>query len=252
MSSFFNNRSRRRGKTPKRNRLTSGGGKNSNTRRNMSSNQSLNQNPNIITKYISRLKELYPLCKHDSANESPDKYSGHRTTYGEMSYEGIEILYRHILQFAHPAPQYFLDVGSGRGKLCMYMASKPNVEASIGVELVTPRVNDAEQLKKELSRQYSIYTNKCTFLNSDVLQISFDNLFPNKTNKIFVWFSNLCFEPTTTDAIYSKLVSEITSGSIICSSKMPTSIPDTLQQLGTLIIPMSWSANSSVFVFQKR
>ena len=79
------------------------------------------------TDYISELKELYPLCKHDwilSKNDNNTNYDGHKIVYGEMSYEGIETLYSITSTPSNSIKNKFdafIDIGSGRGKLCLYI-----------------------------------------------------------------------------------------------------------------------------------
>lgn len=173
------------------------------------------------------------------------QYDGHTITYGEMTYEGLEALYTHILQYGDPS--YFLDVGSGRGKLCLYMAAKPNILKSYGIELVADRVRDANRLKRSLA--VSPLAKKCEFLNANIFDISISDKI---TSPAFVWFSNLCFEPSTTEQIYTKLVDELPVGSVICSSKIPENPPMALRSLGNMRIAMSWNTASNVFMYQKQ
>ena len=79
-----------------------------------------------------------------------------------MNYEGIELLYNYLItNYFTILPHCFLDVGSGRGKLCLYMAEKQNIDRSIGIELVEIRIQDALRLKEDL--RYPTYTNKVEF-----------------------------------------------------------------------------------------
>jgi hypothetical protein len=198
------------------------------------------------TQYINQLKQLYPSCVHDNNKDKLCKqYDGHTITYGEMTYEGLEALYTHILQYGDPS--YFLDVGSGRGKLCLYMAAKPNILKSYGIELVADRVRDANRLKRSLA--VSPLAKKCEFLNANIFDISISDKI---TGPAFVWFSNLCFEPSTTEQIYTKLVDELPVGSVICSSKIPENPPTALRSLGNIQIAMSWNTASNVFLYQKQ
>lgn len=195
--------------------------------------------------YVNQLKKLYPLCKHDDKSQTCEQYNGHDIVYGEMTYEGIETLYTSVSKYA--IPEYFLDVGSGRGKLCLFMASKPNIVKSIGIELVTSRVDDAEKLKKSLIR--SKFAKKCEFINANIFDVSISD----KINRpAFVWFSNLCFDPSLTERIYLKLVDELPIGSIICSSKIPENTPVKLKSLGSMQVGMSWNESSNVYMYQKQ
>uniref|UniRef100_A0A6C0D431 DOT1 domain-containing protein n=1 Tax=viral metagenome TaxID=1070528 RepID=A0A6C0D431_9ZZZZ len=208
--------------------------------------------PSFEQLYIQQLQQLYPQCKRDDDRDTlTNKYEGHRITYGEMNYDGLEKLFQHVLNFDNSDsfrfnPRCFIDVGSGRGKLCLYMAGKSSIDQVLGIELVDARHQDAEQLKHSLS-DYSC-TKKVRFLNSSIFDISLRSLV--RTGPVFVWFSNLCFDQNITDDIYQKLVNELPVGSIICSSKIPNiELPNCIN-MGSIEIDMSWKSGSNVNIFQ--
>ena len=195
--------------------------------------------------YVEKLKQLYPSCRFDGAVAKTDcdaDYSGHNITYGEMEYDGIQQLYEYASSQSNSGIDAFIDVGSGRGKLCMYMASKPAITTVMGIELVSQRHDDAIQLKTSLKSRYA---NKVEFINSDVLSV---DLRPFSKRKVFVWFSNLCFEQSTTNDVFQKLADELPKGSILCCSKAP--LPEIGHLITTLTIPMSWSKTSQVYVYE--
>ena len=192
--------------------------------------------------HINKLKEVYPACKFDKTHDDYSLYNGHKITYGEMEYDGIEKLYAYISKHYNSKIDCFIDIGSGRGKLCMFMAAEPKIKHVLGIELVKQRHDDAEVLKSELKNEYS---KKVELLNKNVLEIDFQNY---KKNQIIIWFSNLCFEQTTTNQIFEKLKTEMPSGTIICCSKQPN--PPVGNFLQDIIIPMSWSQNSNVYIYR--
>jgi tRNA G46 methylase TrmB len=201
--------------------------------------------------YIKKLKQLYPACEHDkNKDDISKKYAQYKTTYGEMDYEGIESLYPVVLQKleANENITTFMDIGSGRGKLVMYMANKPNIQKSVGVELVDSRHKDALHLRDQLAAEYPDITKKVEFLNEDVLKVDLRSHIMDERNHAFVWFSNLCFEQSTTNAIFEKLKRELPQGSIICCSKQPN-IQD-LKFLETVPIKMSWMDGSQVHIYK--
>ena len=196
--------------------------------------------------YIEKLKILYPICKKDDKSQN-EKYAEHKITYGEMNYEGIELLYKHLIKhYFDILPHCFLDVGSGRGKLCLYMAEKSNIDRSVGIELVEIRYQDALELQEKL--HYPMYTNKVNFYNSNIFNISLNKIII--ASPVMVWFSNLCFDPNTTDQIFQKLVNELPNQSIICSSKPPNIVIDKCEYKDSILVPMSWIENSSVYIYQ--
>jgi hypothetical protein len=190
-------------------------------------------------KFISRLKKLYPHCEHDDLKHSK-KYENHQVTYGEMEYNGMEELYNYVKKYLNI--NCFIDVGSGRGKLCMYMAAQPNIEHVLGVELTTERHDDAVVLKNKLQTEFS---SKVELVNQNVLEM---NLEKYKNFRTFIWFSNLCFDQSTTNDIFQKLKNDLSPGTIICCSKQPDI--EIGEFLGTREIPMSWNKTSSVAIYR--
>jgi hypothetical protein len=214
----------------------------------------------LCKKYLALLKNLYPNCEIDNSSENKE-LDGYKITYGEMTYQGIEMLYnllfvqnsRKLKFFAsdNKVPSYFLDVGSGKGKLCLYMASKDNIIKSIGVELVKDRHNSAVELKKSLSEKgMQVYTNKTTLLNNDIFKVMLPNKLYVEPSSIFVWISNLCFEEEHTVKIFEKMMDELPVDSIICSSKPYSGQDNRLVLIDTVQLPMSWNDKSNVSIYK--
>ena len=197
--------------------------------------------------YMNKLKIHYPSCKYDGSlsNSLFSKYSEHKITYGEMNYEGLEKLYKKVLNH-NSKINTFIDIGSGRGKLCLFMAAIEKIKKSIGIELVKERFDDALELKEKLLFEYS---NKVTFINSNVFEVNFKSLI-NDNSQVFVWFSNLCFEQSTTDSIFKKLSEELPTNSIICCSKKLNDTNIKLTFIESLQIEMSWSKESVVYIYK--
>lgn len=208
-----------------------------NTRRKRSSYRTTRKN------YISELKNIYPSCKHDNGCNA-DQYSGEKITYGEMDYDGINKLYNHI-QKLNSKTNTFIDIGSGRGKLCLFMSSSRKIKRSIGIELVKERCEDALILKSKLPPEYS---DKVTFVCSNIFDASIEKDLPTGAT-VFVWFSNLCFEQHTINDVFEKLINELPNGSIICCSKRPQTDNAALTFIKNVQIDMSWSKNSNVYIY---
>jgi hypothetical protein len=181
--------------------------------------------------FLDQLKIKYPNCKYD-VNRDSHLYVGHDIVYGEMEYSGIQKLYNHLKKYNIDT---FIDVGSGRGKLCMYMAAQPKIKYVMGVELVKERHDDAMKLKSELPEEIS---KKVELLNKNILDVDL-----KLEGCVFVWFSNLCFHKSITDTIFKKL-QELPKGSIICCSKKPND-----NNVESIVIEMSWSKTSEVFIY---
>jgi tRNA G46 methylase TrmB len=197
--------------------------------------------------YINKLKIHYPSCKYDGSLNNPSltKYAEHKITYGEMDYEGLEKLYAKV-QLLNSKIDTFIDIGSGRGKLCLFMASIGKIKKSIGIELVKERIDDALELQQKLPVEYS---NKVSFINSNIFDIQIKTII-STNSQVFVWFSNLCFEQSTTDKIFKKITEELPSNSIVCCSKKILNDIPKLIFVESLPIEMSWDKGSSVFIYK--
>lgn len=201
--------------------------------------------------YKQTLKELYPKCLHDSSTVRTDKLV--TETYGEMEYEGIESLCKKLKdEFKEDNFNIFLDIGSGRGKLPLWFASCPDIEHSIGVEIVEERHTYALELKNKLSKEYRKFTEKVDLIHGDINNIFSEIKTKLENKKTLVWISNLCFGETLTQNIFNTILNELNSGTIICCSREPKGIEIEVRGNTNSGIPinMSWSANSNVFIYE--
>lgn len=195
--------------------------------------------------FVSKLKSLYPSCKHDSIQDSSTSYDGHNTTYGEMNYDGMKYLYTYV-QTINPEINTFIDIGSGRGKLCLYLASLQKIKKCIGIELVKTRYDDAIELKSRLS---PLFANKVEFICEDIFNIDLSER-SGTDAKVFVWFSNLCFKQETVDDVFEKIVNELPKGSILCCSKKTSYENPRITFIESVPIEMSWNKASNVHIYQ--
>jgi ribosomal protein L11 methylase PrmA len=194
--------------------------------------------------YLHKLKKIYPQTQYDSHS---GKHPIYNTTYGEMNYDGMNHLFSNLQDHHVDECKTFMDLGCGRGSICMYMASKPNIKQSIGVELVKERIDDAMQLKQNLGKNH--YTSKIRFYNDDILD--FMNHQPIDTHPYLVWISNLLFDIHVTNQIYKQLIDKLPNKSLICSSKPPLEYDNQrCQELKQFNVPMSWSNDSNVYSYQ--
>jgi len=198
---------------------------------------------------ITELKNIYPTCQHDK-NILTSKYIDHKITYGEMEYDGLDELIQYLNNNNINNYTSFIDIGSGRGKLCIYMLKYANIQKSIGIEIVEERHKDAVNLKNTLSN-LNINTellNNIIFLNNNIFDVNFlDHI--NDNDIPLIWFSNLCFDITKSDEVYKKLIIDMPNETIICSSKKPR-LTDNLEEIGIIPIRMSWNDISDVYCYK--
>jgi len=188
---------------------------------------------------IQELVKLYPSCKFD--NGLSTSYDDHKITYGEMDYDGLNSLIKYLnINFTS-----FIDIGSGRGKICFYILKYPEIQKSFGIEIVKERHEDALELKNKLSHFNE--TKNVQFINDDFLNV---NLQDFQNSKPLIWFSNLCFTEKITNDIYNKIINEMPTETIICSSKIPTINSNKLSKIGETQIKMSWNSTSNVYCYK--
>ena len=206
--------------------------------------------------YITELKKLYPECVHDHVtikDASEYQKNGYATTYGEMNYSAIEKFNNEFNSLGNI--KYFIDFGSGRGKLPLFMGNK--VDRSIGIELVTERHVDAVKLKETLSKQFAEITDKVELINGDMFEYLKTIDKSTFNSPVLIWISNLCFGEEITKKLFNELVTKMPSGSIIGSSKIPNEISLGVEPIvlpgsldSKITVPMSWSKESTIHLYK--
>lgn len=192
--------------------------------------------------FFEELKKLYPTTQFDK-DRSID-YGAHKITYGELSYEGLEDI---LIHFNYNFDT-FIDIGSGRGKLCLYASGFNPINKSIGIELVKERHDDAISLKDKLKRFNNIQ--KVEFYNGDIFKMNMDS-FIKPNSKAVIWISNLCFDEEFNEKLFDKLIKELPKGVIISCSKKPKE-HNSLENIGEIDVKMSWSDKSPIYFLKTK
>jgi len=176
------------------------------------------------------------------------------TIYGEVTSEGIDILSSTFNKYG-PLNTYnfkkktFYDLGCGVGKIVVKMAYlNPDIN-SIGYEIVSKRVENAnkalENVKKFESKE--LY---------DRISIKQQDLFDNKidlSNACWIFISNLCFKNDNLIK-FAKILDEKTPNNcvIICSKTIDFDIHSKFKKISdTIRIPMSWEEKSNCIIYKK-
>lgn len=170
-----------------------------------------------------------------------------------MEYDGVENLNKQI----NPdyKIKYFLDIGSGRGKLPCWFGGINGIIKSIGIEIVEQRCLDANKLKSDLAESFPIQTDKIELLCGGFESYDLGELVESNPDTL-VWISNLCFGPELTEKVFTQILNQMIKGTIICCSKQPSESIDLntsnkLVYRNKIQIQMSWWDNlSDVYVYQ--
>jgi hypothetical protein len=188
--------------------------------------------------FVKNLKEIYPSAKHDAKNLR-NSYKDKIITYGEIEYDGIQNIFEHLHSINERKINNFVDIGSGRGKIPLYMAALSNILKSVGIELVKERHDDALEIKNQLN-EFEEIINKVNIINlSDHIE-----------GKTLVWLSNLCFPEELNNTIFRELINKLPQDSIISCSQKCSLVSSKLRLIETLQVPMSWNDRSTVYLYK--
>ncbi len=233
------------------------------------SNVGLEDNQSIKDEYMKIVSNCYKEYKTTGSinsttkiHESVKNVNSYSTVYGELTYDGIELLAKIIEKHKITT---FMDIGSGNGKIPIILALSPSISQSFGVELVDERHKNAMFVKNQLSKNptFKEIIKKINIVNDDMFNINFAEITKNSPTLAFI--SNLCFGEEITTQLFIKLGKELPMGSVIASSKIPGSIPRCFKPIdsdspwntpdlpishGTTKMPMTWIDSSTVHFHQ--
>ena len=173
-----------------------------------------------------------------------------RSTYGEVTPQGMRILYEKFKQFAplqkvSATRRRFYDLGSGVGKVVVGMAVLNSEVECYGIENVPERARLASMAYSKIR---SSHIQRRVHLSSE----SFLNPSMSFRDAIWIFISNLCFDADTQAALSDKLQSEVEPGTIIICSRQLAVDPTQFQVIeSACIIPMSWSNTSSCWIYKR-
>ena len=171
------------------------------------------------------------------------------SVYGEITLAGLQALADTFKRFAplsgfDKTHRNFVDLGSGIGKVVIGLAILVPEIQSNGIEYVHERHEMALSARKRI--QTNSLANRIHFRNGSFLEPPY--IFKN-TCWIFV--SNLMFSEELQAALAKRLEAECTPKTlIICSKELPLAAPFECLDRG-IVIPMSWSATSTCYVYRR-
>lgn len=197
-----------------------------------------------IAEYTDELETYYKETFHNTRPENIEKYSGHRITYGELLLDGLKQIIKHLSEHGIKYNN-FIDIGCGKGRAVLYMAAF--TKKSIGIELVSERVNHAKDVIAKMSDEYKYFLNNVQIIEGDFTEQNYADIF-DETDRIFIWISNLCFSSEINAKILAKIHQAFGNRFVICcSQELPHN--DSLKKLSVEPIQMSWDNKSNVHFY---
>lgn len=170
--------------------------------------------------------------------------------YGELTQQGIKILYDKFKQYApiqklSPSRRRFYDLGSGVGKAVVGMAVLcPEID-SYGIENMPERARLASMAYSKIKSsqlQRRIHFENTSFLNPSV----------SLRDASWIFISNLCFDAETLEGLGNKIQAEVEPGAIIICSRQLVVAPTKFEVIeNACVVPMSWSHSSSCWIYRR-
>ena len=164
---------------------------------------------------------------------------GGAPTYGEITYEGAEIL---LNELKLTKKDIFYDLGSGVGKLIVQTYLTTPVKTAIGIELSKNRYNGALKAKEELKIKKRLNKRRnLLFKNEDILKTNFDDA-------TIIFMCSTCFSDECLNTLMNKMAKLKKGLKVITLRTLPENdffILTTKKKL-----PMTWSLDSSVYFYQ--
>lgn len=197
-----------------------------------------------LSEYKQVLENYY---KHTMQNTRSQKlYEGVQTTYGEIELSGIDKLMEHLSKYRIKYNN-FIDIGCGKGRGVLYMSGFDNIKKSIGIEIVTERVNHARDVMNKMNNKYGKFLKSVVIIEADFTKYNIKKLI-NDDDRIFIWISNLCFSETVNANILSKIHEIFGNRFVICCSReLPHN--NRLRKIFVEPIKMTWDSNSNVHAY---
>lgn len=172
------------------------------------------------------------------SDETKFKRDGYASTYGELTAEGMKQMFEGI----PTRGKKYCDLGSGSGATVLNAVANHGCDHGFGVELATDRHCIAERASRKLPPHLRP---KVKFINSDMFAPSI------KTNdRDLVFISSLCFDDNTLSKLQDKLERELKPGAHIFSSRPLFS--RRLRLIREKPVKMTWSPNSTVYIYQTK
>lgn len=163
---------------------------------------------------------------------------GWSPTYGEITPEGASML---IKEYKLNGNDVFYDLGCGVGKLVFQVLLEGGVKKSIGIELSPTRIKYAKDAQEKLKDILS--THKCgiiDFLEQNMLDADL-------SDATALYVASTCFSDDVMTQLAKKLSTLKPGLRLVTLTKLPTLYNFRLDK--QLTIPMTWSPNSTAYVY---
>ncbi|MEX0940684.1 MAG: hypothetical protein WDZ41_04960 [Candidatus Babeliales bacterium] len=175
----------------------------------------------------------------DNTESAMIEQKGGAPTYGEITYESAQQL---LNDLKLTQKDIFYDLGSGVGKMTIQTYLTTPVKKSVGIELSPTRYKYAMAIKQQLSEQKYLDPNRTLdFKNQNIAEADL-------SDATVVYMCSTCYSEDLMQKIVNKLANMPKGLRIVTLKKLPKHKKFTL--VNTFCLPMTWSSNTSVYLYQ--
>lgn len=166
-------------------------------------------------------------------------------TYGEVSPQGMRILYEKFKQYAPlKSGRRFYDLGSGVGKVVLGMAVLNHDLECYGIEIVPERARLASTAHSKIKNPH--IQRRVHFIQDSIFNPSL-----RLKEACWIFVSNLCFDSEMQDKLSQKM-DEVEPGTVIICSRALNVSKERFEALeNNCVVPMSWSNSSSCWIYKR-
>lgn len=180
----------------------------------------------------------YSIC---NAEREMIEKGGGNPTYGEITFDAVEELIKEYKGYLTEKNTFF-DLGAGTGKVCAQIALRTPAKA-IGIELSPTRYQAAENIKQELlNKKIVTDKNKLQFFEQNILDADLNNA-------SVIFLCSTCFSEELMKKLSDK-IALLPKPVIVITLKELSDANNKYQLIKTFILPMTWSNNTSVYVYK--
>lgn len=192
-------------------------------------------------KLLSELYEERAGYGIDSKEEEIIRSNGSSPVYGEMTSEGIDILNQELNLGAQDV---FYDLGCGVGKIVVQLYLDTPLKKCVGVELSPTRIRHAEQVKSKLGEKKLLSEKRqLEFRKENMLETGVDDA-------TAIYVSSTCFSEAFMKNVVDKLAQLKPGLKLVTLSRLPEN--NVFELVKEMIIPMSWSNTTTVYIHAKK
>lgn len=162
---------------------------------------------------------------------------GGNPTYGEITYKGAAELLRKLNL---KETDVLYDLGSGVGKLVVQVGLTTPAKV-VGIELSKTRHEYAISVQKEIEKRNLVKKDKITFINKNINDVPLDQA-------TVLFMCSTCFSDELMRSLTEKLGKLKKGLRVVTLRKLPE--PHNFKLIESLQLPMTWSNNTNVYIYQ--